>query len=157
MSGYQPELKLNAALTNIELSRWFAENFTEGSAELVVPKDMRLGPAEPPLPVPVGSSPNPKDDTVTQIVPTEATIPPIVPKPPSKDHDTGTRQVHSHDLLHRAAAALTKEKGLATIDDLEKMLSGKVSSNEIYRWMDEVVREGLAERLDWGRWRTVGP
>jgi len=157
VSGCQLELKLNATLTNVELSHWFSENFTEGSTELVLPKDMTLGPAKPPLPVPVGSSSNPKDDTLTQIVPTEATIPTIVPKPTSKDHDTGTRQGHSHDLLHRAAAALTKEKGLATIDDLEKMLSGKVSSNEIYRWMDVIVDEGLAERLDWGRWRTVGP
>jgi len=59
------------------------------------------------------------------------------------------------DLVLHVAATLTKEKGQVTIDDLEKGLSGKVSSDEIYRWMETLAKEGIVEVLDWGRWRTA--
>jgi len=59
------------------------------------------------------------------------------------------------DLVLRTAAALTKEKGQATIDDLQKMLNGKVSSDAIFHWMDIFVKEGLADVVDCGKWRTT--
>jgi hypothetical protein len=82
-----------------------------------------------------------------------------------KDHSSTTRldvianatDEHPHDLVLRAAAYLTQRKGQTTIRDLEEILAGKIASNEIYSWMESIVKEGLADVLDWGKWRIVGP
>jgi len=60
-----------------------------------------------------------------------------------------------HDLVLQAVSSLTREKGEATIADLEALLAGKLSAQDIYAWMDQLVKEGLADRPDWGRWRTT--
>ena len=49
---------------------------------------------------------------------------------------------------------LTKERGLAKREDLEAALSDKLSPEQIESAMKDLVRDGKADVLDWGRWKS---
>ncbi len=70
-------------------------------------------------------------------------------------HDKVDDDLPPHDLVLHAADKLTRKNEQATISDLEVELSGKVSGNDVYHWMDVLVKEGLVQQLDWGKWRTL--
>jgi hypothetical protein len=60
-----------------------------------------------------------------------------------------------YELVLAAAARLTRENDLAKREDLEVALSGKLTPEQIDGYMAQIVKDGLADVLDWGKWRTV--
>jgi hypothetical protein len=60
-----------------------------------------------------------------------------------------------YGIVLQEATRLTKEKGQATRDELESALKGKLTPEQVDRYMKQIVKDGLANVLDWGKWRTL--
>jgi hypothetical protein len=151
----KPRLEFKATLNETELWHWFRMNFGEGSAELVIPDAARQLLTPSPSAVSVVSLSEKKEDTIEPIVPKEATIPTIVSRMTPDDYGANTTKEDARGFVLRAATALTREKGQATMDDLEAKLAPEVPAQEIRRWMETFVNEGLADVDDWGKWHTT--
>lgn len=68
---------------------------------------------------------------------------------------TSTEDKTLYDLVLSAATRLTKEKGQAERSDLEAALKDKAPPEQIDSYMEQIVKDSLAVRLDWGKWRAL--